>query len=61
MGSIDPADPAAVPGKCIKCCACEKKCPVGAKYFDDQVYLTHKIILEEDYTRRAEPEIFVYE
>ena len=61
MGSIDPADPKVVAGKCIKCCACEKKCPVGAKYFDDQVYLTHKIILEEDYTRRAEPEIFVYE
>lgn len=61
MGSIDPADPAAVPGKCIKCCACEKKCPVGAKYFEDAGYLLHKVILEEDYTRRAEPDVFLYE
>ena len=61
MGSIDPSDPKIVAGKCIKCCACEKKCPAGAKYFDNKVYLTHKSILEEDYTRRAEPELFLYE
>ena len=59
MGSIDPADPKVVAGKCIKCCACEKKCPVGAKYFEDPGYLLHKVILEEYYTRRAEPELFL--
>ncbi len=59
MGSIDPAEPKVVSGKCIKCCACEKKCPKGAKYFEDPGYLLHKVILEEDYTRRAEPDLFL--
>lgn len=59
MGSIDPKDVRNFIGICIKCCACEKKCPVGAKYFDDPGYLYHKTELEEVYARRAEPELFV--
>lgn len=59
MGSIDPKDVRNFTGICIKCCACEKKCPVGAKYFDDPGYLYHKTELEEIYSRRAEPELFV--
>ncbi|MDR1834984.1 MAG: EFR1 family ferrodoxin [Fusobacteriaceae bacterium] len=46
-------------GICMKCCACIKKCPVGAKYFDDPNFLYHKEELELQYSRRAEPEIFV--
>lgn len=46
MGSIDPGDPTAVTGICIKCCACERICPTGAKYFDDPGYLYHKEELE---------------
>ena len=59
MGSIDPADPAHVPGTCIKCCACVKGCPVGAKYYDDPGYLYHKSELEEVYTRPAKNDIFI--
>lgn len=59
MGSIDPADVSRVRGICIKCCACVKKCPSGAKYFDDPGYLFHQHELEDVYTRRAENEWFV--
>lgn len=59
MGSIDPDDVTRLKGICIKCCACEKKCHLGAKYFDDEGYLYHKTELEEMYVRRAEPELFV--
>ena len=54
MGSIDPNDPSQVPGICIKCCACVKGCPTGAKYYDDPGYLYHKSELEEVYARPAE-------
>ena len=46
-------------GKCIKCCACVKKCPKGAKYFDHEGYLYHQHELEELYARRADSEIFI--
>lgn len=59
MGSIDPGDPAHFNGICIKCCACVKKCPAGAKFFDDAGYLYHQHELEEVYARRAEPDCFV--
>lgn len=59
MGSIDPSDGRTITGICIKCCACEKNCPRGAKYFDDAGYLFHKTELEEQYTRRAEGETFL--
>ena len=58
MGSIDPEDPSRVTGVCIKCCACVKGCPTGAKYYDDAGYLYHQHELEEGYARRAEPELF---
>lgn len=59
MGSIDPNDPAAVTGICIKCCACVKGCPTGAKYYDDAGYLYHQHELEEGYARRADNETFL--
>ena len=59
MGSIDGADPAQVTGICIKCCACVKGCPTGAKYFDDAGYLYHKSELEEVYARPAVNETFI--
>ena len=52
MGSIDPADVSRVNGICIKCCACVKKCPAGAKYFD------HRHELEAEYARPAANEVF---
>ncbi len=58
MGSIDPTDAANVPGICIKCHACVRECPVGARYFDDEAFLSHKAMLERDFTRRAESKWF---
>ena len=58
MGSISREDPAQVTGICIKCCACVKGCPAGAKYYDDEGYLYHQHELEAGYARRAEPELF---
>ena len=46
-------------GICIKCQACIKKCPKKAKYFDDPAFLSHVAMLEQNYTRRAEPEMFL--
>lgn len=59
MGSIDPADMEHALGICIKCGACSKRCPTGARYYDDAGYLYHKQELEEQFTRRAEPELFL--
>lgn len=58
LGAIDADNPKEVPGKCMKCCACEKHCPVNAKYFDDEGYLFHKSELEEVYDRRASVSLF---
>ena len=57
-GAIDPQDPTAVTGVCIKCNACVKRCVRRAKFFDDPAYLTHLRILEETCTERKEPELF---
>lgn len=59
MGSIDYDHVKEVPGVCIKCGACIKKCPQKAKYFDDPGFVYHKVELEEGLTRRAEPALFV--
>ncbi len=59
MGSIDRDDVSKFTGICIKCGACVKKCPVGAKYYDDVNYLKHKHELEEENKGRKEPEFFI--
>lgn len=59
MGSIPAENPLEVTGICIKCQACIKKCPTHAKYFDDPAFLSHVAMLEQNYTRRAETEVFV--
>lgn len=59
MGSISLENPSEVKGICIKCCACVKGCPTGAKYYDDAGYLYHRHELEEGYARRAEVELFL--
>lgn len=58
MGSINPDNVAEVVGVCIKCHSCVKNCPERAKYFDDEAFLSHKAMLERDFTRRAETKIF---
>ena len=59
MGSIDPQDVTSVTGICIKCCACVKRCPKGAKYYDDEGYLYHQHELEDVYARPAANKIFL--
>jgi len=59
MGSINPDNVREYIGICIKCGACVKKCPQGAKYYDDPDYLYHKLELELEFQRRAEPEVFL--
>lgn len=60
MGSINPADCSDITGICIKCCACVKRCPNNAKYFDDPDYLGHKSLLEEKFASvRKNPELYV--
>ncbi len=59
MGSISHEDVREVPGPCIKCHACVRKCPHGAKHFEDEAFLSHVAYLEKNYTRRAEPEIYL--
>lgn len=50
MGSISDIDYATITGPCIKCCACVKACPVGAKAFHDPNYIKHRLELEVAYT-----------
>lgn len=59
MGSIDPRDVAEVPGTCIKCQRCIRVCPEGAKYFDDAAFLSHRTMLEQNFTTPKENHIFV--
>lgn len=59
MGAISREDVTKIPGTCMKCCACIKKCPVNAKFFDDEGFIYHKEELEELYERRKEAEYFL--
>ncbi|MEG0391398.1 MAG: ferredoxin [Anaerovoracaceae bacterium] len=53
LGSIDFEQVSNISGICMKCCACVKRCPKGAKYYDDPGYLYHQQELEEIYQRRG--------
>ena len=59
MDSIDKNDVSLVPGICIKCQACIVYCHTNAKSFDDPLFLSHKAMLEQNYTRPAVSEFFV--
>ena len=52
MGSID-AETMEAAGICIKCQACVRRCPTGAKYFADRDFLSHVAMLEQNYRERA--------
>lgn len=59
MGAIDPANVAEVPGTCIKCQRCVRKCTKHAKYFDDPAFLSHVAMLEQNFTEHKENEVFL--
>ena len=49
MGSIDAASGFEAVDICIKCQACIKKCPAGARTFDDEAFLSHRKMLLENF------------
>ena len=59
MGAIDPQNVASVPGTCIKCQCCVRKCTKHAKYFDDPAFLSHVAMLERNFAEPKENEVFL--
>ncbi|WP_455723438.1 EFR1 family ferrodoxin [Dysosmobacter welbionis] len=59
MGAINPSNVAEVPGTCIKCQRCVRKCTKHAKYFDDPAFLSHVAMLEQTFTEPKENEVFL--
>ena len=58
MASINPQDITDVSGICIKCHACVNGCPEGAKYFDDKAFLSHVVMLEQNFTDEKDNRFF---
>ncbi len=59
MGAIDYSDCSLVPGICIKCHACVRRCPQKAKYFDNEDFLSHVRMLEEHCAEPKENRFFL--
>ena len=59
MGAIDPANVAKVPGTCIKCQSCVRKCTRHAKYFDDPAFLSHVAMLEKNFQESKDCAVFL--
>ena len=59
MGAINPRNVAEVPGTCIKCQCCVRKCTRHAKSFDDPNFLSHVAMLERDFQEPKENETFL--
>lgn len=58
-GAIDPADVSNVPGICIKCHACVRRCPEHARFFDDPAFLSHVAMLETNFQASKENVLFL--
>ena len=54
MGSIDFSDVTKMTNVCIKCQACIQVCPVKARFFDDEDFLSHIRMLENNYSEYKE-------
>jgi len=59
MGAIDPKNVSEVPGLCIKCQACVRRCTRHAKYFDDPAFLSHVAMLERNFAEPKKDEMFL--
>ena len=59
LGAIDPKNVAEVPGTCIKCQSCVRKCTHHAKHFDDPAFLSHVAMLEKNFQEPKEIETFL--
>ncbi len=60
MQSISPQKVWEVPGICIKCQACVKRCPTHAKSFEDASFLSHVKMLEKNFCEPKENEYIIY-
>ncbi|MDL2271286.1 EFR1 family ferrodoxin [Methanobrevibacter sp. OttesenSCG-928-I08] len=59
-GAINSEDPTiSNQEKCILCCECIKICPENAKYIDNEDILGLAKTLEENFSKRKEPELFI--
>ena len=59
MGAINPTNVVEVPGTCIKCHACVRKCTHHAKYFDDPAFLSHVAMLEKNFQEPKDCAVFL--
>lgn len=59
MGAINPKNVAEVPGLCIKCQCCVRKCTHHAKYFEDPAFLSHVAMLEKNFQEPQENALFL--
>lgn len=59
MQSIEWKDVSLISGICIKCQACIQVCDVHAKYFDDEDFLSHVKMLEENYSMHKENQFWM--
>jgi NAD-dependent dihydropyrimidine dehydrogenase PreA subunit/flavodoxin len=59
MGAIDPKNVEEVPGICIKCQACVRRCTKHAKYFDDPAFLSHVAMVAKTFSQPKENEVFL--
>ncbi len=59
LQSISFEEVSEVPGICIKCQACVRKCPENAKYFDDEAFLSHVRMLEENFPEPKKNQFFL--
>lgn len=58
MGSISKEAPFQTTSICIKCQACIKACPEGARFFDNEDFLSHQRMLEKNYSGVRKPNEF---
>lgn len=61
MESISREDPSETKGICIKCMACVRNCPTGAKSFTDEAFLSHVRMLEKNFSQRTANRFFLAE
>lgn len=59
MAAFESGSPLEATGTCIKCYACVNACEPKAKAFTDPAFISHKAMLEANFTRRKENAFFI--
>lgn len=47
------------PENCIRCCACVKNCPAGAKHFNSPAFAALQQMMEENFVGEHQPEFYL--